>query len=121
MSNTPERNVDWDLALDQVTGSFKTALSRFLTGDDADVERFLEELAEDTVLAIQEGRDELVQEIRAQVRVRGERLRLAANEKAWGFIQEVATVVARVGITVLTGSAQPLLPFPQSKLGDPEE
>ncbi len=98
-----DTDIDWTGAAEQLKGELKGTLSRFLNGDAAKIEDFLDELAVDIVEASRLGRDDLIDEIKDQVQIRGERLRLQANQKAWGFIRGVVGIASSIAIQVVTG------------------
>ena len=85
---------------------FKDTLGPILSAISDPVQhQFYAELAQDAAEAILLGREDLIEEIKGQARVRGERLRIDAGERVWTNIRNIVGLVVRTGMAAIAAQA----------------
>lgn len=103
--------VDWDKIGGTLLDNLKNSFSRVISGDSREVEAFIQETSNDALEAMKEGREDLLEEIRAQMRVRAERLRLGISGGTWsllhGFVNTAVGVGGQLVRSLLLGPPAP--------------
>lgn len=94
-------NVDFDSVRAEVEEILKNSLDGLVQGAREDVQRYVFTISNDLVSAIRDGRDDLRQELLAQMGLLAEIHRIRLNREARATLGTVLEVAARVGRTLL--------------------
>ena len=98
---------DWSGLADEVRAALAEALAGLLDGAAEDVRRYVAAIAGDLVRAAATDRPDLVDELRAQLRLIGEINRVRAANAGWEAVEAVVAAVFRVLIAGLARSVTP--------------
>lgn len=89
---------NWDALQANLSARLASRFVQSLSGDDAARQAFADELAADALAAMQAGKPHLVEELAAQARARGERLRLTGADSAWMQVASMIGDLSQVGL-----------------------
>lgn len=94
----------WDGVRDEIASVLVGEAEALLTGSAPAIQQFAAEVSTDLAMALSQGREDLVAEIRAQVRARGEALRLEGATRSWDALGRVVSGVMGVGFKLLAAA-----------------
>lgn len=93
--------IDWDSVRDEIAVGLVEDAKAFLAGEQADLQQFAAEISADMVQALQLGRADLVDELKAQLRTRAEVLRIRAADHSWASFGRTVQTILNVGFKLL--------------------
>ena len=94
--------MDWEAAKKDLKRDLEETLQHTLT--DGDLPAFAQAVSEDLVGAAAEGNAALVKEIQAQVKVRGEAMRLRSSARGWQLAANVVGLAGNLAVKAATES-----------------
>lgn len=107
-------DIDWNASAQELKAAFKTAFRSILRGAEKDLEEFYSELATDLTAAIRVGRQDLVNEIKEQAKVRAEHRRIMSTNRGWEIVAMTVDVSSRLAVKIVKETIPLLALVPES-------
>lgn len=93
--------IDWDSVRDEVALSLVEEAKAYLVGDFSDMQQFAAQLSADITQALQQGRPDLVSEMKGQLTARLEISRLRASAAAMGSVKRTLDNLTGIAFKIM--------------------
>lgn len=101
--DSAEIELDWDAVKEPVVNQVRDSLLSLLEGAAADIQEFVNPIAEDYALCLREGNEAGLQEVKAQMRAVAEAKRIELVNEQWKIIDTVLDTAFNIGLALLSG------------------